>query len=78
MYGAVELGGVDCLEAFERLDATLGTSIEPHIRKNVNPKLGNLAVVAAVNEALDVVRIPIVVATTPAVVNAARRFLFRK
>lgn len=77
LWGAVEWGGVDCLESLSRIDAALGSDFEPYVTRHVNPKLGNAALVLAVNETLEVVRLPTVIATTPTVVNVVRR-LFRR
>lgn len=77
LWGAVEWGGVDCLQGIARLDEALGTAAAPYVASHVNPRLGNAAVVVAVNETLEVVRLPLVVATTPAVVRMARRLLRR-
>jgi len=63
VYGVVSSGAVGGNDAIGLLKAVgLGSLVD---LDSINPSVGNLAVTIAINEALEVVRLPFVIATTP-------------
>jgi len=66
IYGAAEHFGVDVVKLVRE---HIGYDLSAY----VDPKMGNLAGVVAVNEALEVVRLPLVVATTPSLARLVKR-----
>jgi hypothetical protein len=64
-YGAIAYGDFDALTIICRVDGLFGTNIAA----NIDPTLGNVAVAIAVNELLEPIRLPFVIATTPTVVR---------
>ena len=71
-YAAIELGGVDPLMVAAKIENFLGW--EPmSISGKLDPTLGQIGLVVAVNECLEPLRLPFVVMTTKPVVNAFSR-----
>lgn len=67
-YAAIELGGVDPLMVAAKIEMWLGW--EPmSISGRLDPTLGQIGLVVAVNECLEPLRLPFVVFTTKPVVN---------
>ena len=68
VYAAIELGGVDPLIVASKIENFLGW--EPmSISGKLDPTLGQIGLVVAVNECLEPLRLPFVVVTTKPVVN---------
>lgn len=68
-YAAIELGGVDPLMVAAKLESFIG--LEPEaITGKLDPTIGQIGLVVAVNECLEPLRLPFVVVTTKPVVNA--------
>lgn len=72
-YGAVKLGGVDAIALVGRFDDLVGTSLSSRLPDDLDPVYGHVAMAFALNECLEPVRLPLVLATTPMVL----RFLCR-
>eukprot|EP00584_Thalassiosira_punctigera_P025479 CAMPEP_0172551682 /NCGR_PEP_ID=MMETSP1067-20121228/40139_1 /TAXON_ID=265564 ORGANISM="Thalassiosira punctigera, Strain Tpunct2005C2" /NCGR_SAMPLE_ID=MMETSP1067 /ASSEMBLY_ACC=CAM_ASM_000444 /LENGTH=235 /DNA_ID=CAMNT_0013339491 /DNA_START=51 /DNA_END=758 /DNA_ORIENTATION=- len=67
-YAAIELGGVDPLMVAAKVETFMGW--EPmSIQGRLDPTLGQIGLVVAVNECLEPLRLPFVVVTTKPVVN---------
>mmetsp|Transcript_27781 Transcript_27781/g.50163 ORF Transcript_27781/g.50163 Transcript_27781/m.50163 type:complete len:233 (-) Transcript_27781:139-837(-) len=67
-YAAIELGGVDPLMVAAKIETLVGW--EPmSISGKLDPTLGQIGLVVAVNECLEPLRLPFVVVTTKPVVN---------
>lgn len=67
-YAAIEVGGVDPLIVAGKVEALVG--MEPaSISGRLDPMLGQIGLVVAVNECLEPLRLPFVVVTTKPVVN---------
>ena len=67
-YAAIEVGGVDPLMVAAKVESFLG--MEPDaIAGKLDPTLGQIGLVIAVNECLEPLRLPFVVMTTKPVVN---------
>ncbi|KAL7532239.1 hypothetical protein ACHAXR_004512 [Thalassiosira sp. AJA248-18] len=67
-YAAIELGGVDPLVVAGKVETFLGW--EPlSISGKLDPTLGQIGLVVAMNECLEPLRLPLVVVTTKPVVN---------
>jgi hypothetical protein len=64
-YGAIELGGVDAMALFVKLDGYTGYDISSRI----DPTLGTIGLTIAVNEILEPLRLPFVVVTVKPVVE---------
>ena len=72
-YAAIELGGVDPLMVAAKFETFLGW--EPmSLSGKLDPTLGQIGLVVAVNECLEPLRLPFVVMTTKPVVNAFSKF----
>ena len=67
-YAAIELGGVDPLMVAAKVESFLGWDPDA-IAGKLDPTLGQIGLVIAVNECLEPLRLPIVVMTTKPVVN---------
>ena len=68
-YAAIELGGVDPLIVANKLEMFLGWE-NNSLAGRLDPTLGQIGLVVAVNECLEPLRLPFVVFTTKPVVNA--------
>ena len=71
IYGVIEsglVGGSSAIDVLRFIRLDLIFDIE-----SMSPELGNLALAIALNECLEIVRLPFVVATTPIVVSRWRR-----
>ena len=64
-YGGITVFEVPVVDYIEVLDVYTGWSLA----ERIDPELGNVAAAVAVNELLEPVRLPIVVATTKRVVD---------
>ena len=64
-FTAIDIGGFDAMPLIANIDGMIGTNIA----QSIDPRLGNMAVSLAVNEALEPVRLPFVVMTTKPVVK---------
>jgi len=65
-YAAMEYGGVEALPLIQHLDQLTGFDLA----NKIDPSLGNIAVAVAVNEMLEPIRLPFIVATTQPVVDS--------
>ena len=66
---ALEQGEGRCARGrLEWVDGTFGSNLQA----NIDPLLGNVAIAVALNEFIEPIRLPLVVATTPAVVRTLR------
>ena len=68
-YAAIELGGVDPLIVANKIEMFLGWE-NNSLAGRLDPTLGQIGLVVAVNECLEPLRLPFVVFTTKPVVNA--------
>lgn len=64
-YGAITFGEVDVLQILGKIDAYTGWELASRI----DPSLGTIALALALNEVLEIPRLPFVVLTTKPVVN---------
>ena len=71
-YAAIELGGVDPLIVANKIEMFLGWE-NNSLAGRLDPTLGQIGLVIAVNECLEPLRLPFVVFTTKPVVNAFQR-----
>ena len=67
-YLAIEFGGVDPIMVAHKLESFLGWEYDA-IAGRVDPQIGMVGLVVAVNECLEPLRLPFVVLTTKPVVN---------
>jgi len=67
-YAAIEVGGVDPLMVANKVEALFGLEFGS-ISDKLDPTLGQIGLVVAVNECLEPLRLPFVVVTTKPVVN---------
>ncbi len=67
-YVAIEVGGVDPLMVAAKVESFLGWERDA-IAGKLDPTLGQIGLVVAVNECLEPLRLPVVVMTTKPVVN---------
>jgi len=67
-YTAIEVGGVDPLMVAAKVESFLGWERDA-IAGKLDPTLGQIGLVVAVNECLEPLRLPLVVMTTKPVVN---------
>ena len=67
-YAAIEVGGVDPLMVAAKVESFLGWERDA-IAGKLDPTLGQIGLVVAVNECLEPLRLPLVVMTTKPVVN---------
>jgi hypothetical protein len=70
IYGILIFFDLDVLVFVRWIDSTLSTNVA----SKIDPSLGNFAVAFALNELFEVVRLPIVIITTPFIVQTLRRF----
>jgi hypothetical protein len=69
IYGLLTFADLDVLLLLRWIDSMLSTNVAA----SVDPTLGNFAVAFALNELFEVVRLPVVIATTPFLVQLLRR-----
>ena len=67
-YLAIEVGGVDPIMVAHKIESFLGWEYDA-IAGRVDPQIGMVGLVVAVNECLEPLRLPFVVLTTKPVVN---------
>lgn len=65
-YGAIQLGLIDAVAILHRIDAYTGYNISSH----VDPTLGAMGIALVLNEVIEPIRLPFVIATTKPVVKA--------
>jgi hypothetical protein len=69
IYGLLTFADLDVLLLLRWIDSMLSTNVAA----SVDPTLGNFAVAFALNELFEVVRLPVVIATTPFLLQLLRR-----
>jgi hypothetical protein len=67
-YAAIELGGVDPMMVAAKIETFMGWEAT-YLSGKLDPTLGQIGLVVAVNECLEPLRLPFVVVTTKPVVN---------
>ena len=67
-YAAIEIGGVDPIIVANKIETFLGWDYNA-IAGKIDPTIGQIGLVVAVNECLEPIRLPFVVMTTKPVVN---------
>jgi hypothetical protein len=65
----LQIGLIDAMMLLEWVD----TQFDVSLADNIDPTLGNAALAIALNELMEPIRLPIVVMTTPTVVNGFRK-----
>eukprot|EP00543_Licmophora_paradoxa_P004631 CAMPEP_0202449600 /NCGR_PEP_ID=MMETSP1360-20130828/8313_1 /ASSEMBLY_ACC=CAM_ASM_000848 /TAXON_ID=515479 /ORGANISM="Licmophora paradoxa, Strain CCMP2313" /LENGTH=152 /DNA_ID=CAMNT_0049067559 /DNA_START=54 /DNA_END=512 /DNA_ORIENTATION=+ len=65
-YFAIEIGNVDALALIAKVDGWTGLRISTYI----DPTVGTIGLVLAINELIEPLRLPLVIVTTKPVVNA--------
>ncbi|KAI2490457.1 hypothetical protein MHU86_24110 [Fragilaria crotonensis] len=74
VWVGIEVGGFDAIELLVRVDGYMGWTMSQH----VDPTIGTIGLVLAVNELLEPLRLPLVVMTTKPVVNLLSSASFHK
>ena len=74
VWVGIEVGGFDAIQLLAQVDDYMGWSLSQH----VDPRVGTIGLVLAVNELLEPLRLPLVVMTTKPVVNLVYAASFRR